>query len=100
MANLSLASISMKGLTGHWTKWGGNVRDVLESQNELFLNWFCQSCNRELGKDMSPFFYEWPEGEYIRVCGICINDDCSALKDRVEIVETITIKTSYDEFNS
>ena len=98
---VSLASIGpRKGLTGHWSKWGGNRHDVFESQNEVFTEWYCQSCNRQLGAEMQPFFFEWPEGEFIRVCGICANNDCVELKSRVEYTETVVIKTSYDEFNS
>jgi hypothetical protein len=75
----------MKGLTGHWSKYGGNIVDVFESQHEEFLTWFCQSCKGEFNKEIKPFFYEWPEGEYIRVCGSCVHDDCILLRLRVAI---------------
>lgn len=81
----SRASLSMKGLTGHWTKYGGNVVDPFESQNEEFKTWFCQSCNHEYSREMQPYFYEWPEGEYIRVCAKCVHEDCILLRIRVEI---------------
>lgn len=84
---VSLPSISLKGLTGHWTKYGGNVHDVFESQGEEFINWFCQSCNRELGREMQPYFYEYPTKEYVRVCAVCISDDCIILKRRVIFVQ-------------
>lgn len=87
MVGNSRASISMKGLTGHWTKWGGNVVDVFESQNEDLSHWFCQSCNRRIEKDVTPYFYEWPEGEYIRVCKDCLEGDCYILRIRVEFTE-------------
>lgn len=83
----SLASISMKGLTGHWTKWGGNVHDVFERQGEEFTNWYCQSCNKELSRELKPYFYEYPKGEYIRVCAVCVSNDCMIIRVRVEIID-------------
>lgn len=86
MIGNSRASVSMKGLTGHWTKWGGNVVDPFESQNEEFNFWFCQSCNNQFGKEIQPYFYEWPEGEYIRVCGKCVHEDCYILRIRIKFI--------------
>lgn len=85
MPNNSLASISRKGLTGHWSKYGGNHHDIFESQNEDFSFWICQSCGREFNKEFKPYFYQWPEGEYIRVCGKCVSEDCVVLKIRLEV---------------
>ena len=84
---ISGASISYKGLTGHWTKYGGRVYDPIGRQDEDFSNWYCQSCHREMTEEMPPYMYEFPEKEYIRVCAICVSNDCKTLKIRMEISE-------------
>lgn len=87
MSNPSLASLSFKGLTGHWSKWGGNIQSVLTNQSETFDHWFCQSCRREMGKELQPYFYEFPKGEYIRICAVCLNEGCVILEQRTVIIE-------------
>lgn len=93
---VSLASISLKGLTGHWTKWGGNVHDVFSRQNEEITNWFCQSCNSEQDKEITPFFFEYPDKEYIRICQSCQTNGCLILKSRIEFIEVEVIKSNFD----
>lgn len=70
-----------KGATGHWSKWGGARMDVIQA--EVSDVWHCQSCRNQQPKDLSPYKYEFPKGEYIRVCAPCIVDGCSSLKIRL-----------------
>lgn len=92
------ASLSFKGLTGHWSKWGGNVQDVLSNQEETFEHWFCQSCTREMGKELPPYFYEFPIGEYIRVCGICISENCIQVRRRTRVLDRSLVENPLDRF--
>lgn len=74
----------MKGLTGHWSKWGGRVYDVLDNQfTEVREYWYCQSCNQPIPVSLSPYKYEYPQGDYIRVCAVCLADGCRILHVRV-----------------
>jgi len=92
---ISLASLSMKGLTGHHSKYGGNRPDIFESQHEEFDHWYCQSCSREMTKEIAPYFAEFPEGEYIRVCGVCINNDLILIETRTIEITEFTIENPY-----
>lgn len=70
-----------RGPTGHWTKWGGARMDLI--QEDIGDTWTCQSCGDNQPNALSPYKYEWPEGEYIRCCARCIADNCQALRDRI-----------------
>ena len=72
-----------KGPTGHWTKWGGARMDLI--QEDIGDMWNCQSCGDNQPNALSPYKYEFPEGEYIRVCATCISNGCAALKERIGI---------------
>lgn len=72
-----------RGATGHWTKWGGARMDVI--QEEVSDIWACQSCGGNQPKTLSPYKYEFPAGEYIRVCAPCIVDGCAVLKTRIGV---------------
>ncbi len=72
------------GLSGHWTKWGGGVMGVI--QDELDPIWVCQSCGQEQPKDLTPYKYQFPENEWIRVCATCYHDGCLQLKERMKRV--------------
>lgn len=96
----SLASLSLKGLTGHWTKYGGNVHDIFERQNEEILNWYCQSCGGEQDKSLTPYYFEHPKGEYIKICNTCMINKADKLKIKIEVIETTIIQTSFDETTS
>lgn len=93
MANESLATlvkVSYKGLTGHWTKWGGGVKGELIITQFGVLNvqteWACQSCGKLQPIELSPFLYKHPDAELdserIRVCAVCFDNDCYELKRR------------------
>lgn len=77
---------SYKGVTGHWSKWGGRRMSVIESQNGGVDDfWRCQSCGDLQPEALSPYKYEFPAGEFIRVCAPCIADHCTSLHDRVGV---------------
>lgn len=71
---------SQKGLTGGWTKYGGARKHVIQKQ--IKNTWCCQACGQERPKEMSPFSYEFMEGEYIRICGPCLNNGVIVLTSR------------------
>jgi len=64
--------MSQKGLTGGWTKYGGARQHVIKTH--ITKTWYCQACGKEKPKDMSPFLWEFTEGEHIRVCATCLHD--------------------------
>lgn len=75
---------SYKGLTGHWSKWGGRRMSIIESQNAVIDDtWVCQSCGHDQPKEISPFKFEYPEHEYLRVCSICYFTNCNTLFERI-----------------
>lgn len=78
-------TISYKGLTGGWTKWGGRRYGVLTDRQDSTLPdvWVCQSCSKDQPRGVPPYKYEYPEGEYLRVCGICYAKECIDLMLRI-----------------
>jgi len=75
---------SYKGLTGHWSKWGGRRDNVYVNQYGVIIDdWVCQSCGKQQTKDLTPYRFEFYPDEYIRVCAICLYDGCEKLKKRV-----------------
>jgi len=70
--------MGQKGLTGAWSKYGGSRHSVVKKAVDR--EWTCQSCATRHAAEMSPYLYELMAGEYIRVCAICLHDDCAALK--------------------
>lgn len=79
-------SISYKGITGQWTKWGGRRYGLVADRHDSEVPniWYCQSCNDPQPNDLSPFKFEYPEGEYIRVCAICLSNGCEKLLERAK----------------
>ena len=77
--------IGFKGLTGGWTKWGGRRYELISDRmdSELPDIWSCQSCGSQQPKELSPYKYEYPEKEYIRVCAECFANHCEILKKRL-----------------
>ncbi len=101
MANESLASLSAtrgywkgshyisRGVTGHWSKYGGTIREVVITQFGVVGvedEWACQSCGLLQPKDLSPYLYKHPDAEAqserLRVCAVCFNNDCYDLRRR------------------
>ncbi len=76
-------------LTGTWSKYGGRSYSVVYSQFDMLSlenspTWICQSCGNELPNSIAPMKYEYPKGDYIRVCSSCFVDNCQALKKRLK----------------
>lgn len=63
---------SQKGLTGGWSKYGGARQHVIKTK--IAKKWYCQSCGKERPKEMTPFLYEFVEGDHIRICATCLHD--------------------------
>lgn len=101
MAYESLASISStrgywkgshyisKGMTGHWSKYGGVIREVVITQYGVVgvdSEWACQSCGVMQPVDLTPYLWKHPdaeaETERLRVCAKCFNDECYDLRRR------------------
>jgi hypothetical protein len=70
-----------KGFGGYWSKWGGARMSVI--QEDLSPVWFCQSCTEPQPIELTPYKFEYPKGEYIRVCAECIREGCIKLVQRV-----------------
>lgn len=86
MATITEVKPSFKGLTGGWSKYGGKRHSIAYNQHglsEVDDQWACQSCGQRQPHDLSPYLYEYPEAEYIRVCSVCLVDGCSTLKSRL-----------------
>lgn len=76
---------SFKGLTGHWSKWGGARRDVYSGEGGTKLleeEWFCQTCGEKQPKELPPYLYLY-NLEYIRVCAVCFANHCQELFARL-----------------
>lgn len=74
---------SYKGKTGSWTKYGGSRNNLL--LKDLPDVWTCQSCGKQMTKNMSPFlFYVDKWQMYIRVCAECYYDGCKAFFKRIK----------------
>lgn len=74
-----------KGITGHWSKWGGRRYDLIAGRQDSILQniWNCQSCGEQIPNEFTPYKYEYPEGEFIRVCSVCLIDNCQILRERL-----------------
>lgn len=70
------------GFTGHWSKHEGARMDVVQELSDV---WYCQSCNARQPKDLTPYKYEYPQGEWIRVCGPCVAEECIIFRERLGI---------------
>lgn len=56
-----------KSNTGYWSKYGGG-RYVEETHLPI---WFCQSCNLPQVNVLPSYLFEYPTGEYIKICTLC-----------------------------
>lgn len=52
-----------------WSKWGGPLLGLV--QEDLTKEWICQACGEKQTDKLSPYMYEYPQGEYIRICSKC-----------------------------
>ena len=76
---------NMAGLTGRWSKWGGGQQSAFKEKVQGV--WSCQSCGQKQVAELSPYLYEYPAGEYVRVCARCLADDCRRMKERLQSQE-------------
>lgn len=74
---ISLPTISFKGLTGHWSKWGGGISDAVKKT--LGEEWYCQSCGSKQPKIIPPYLYKADDDLILRICHVCLQDGCSVL---------------------
>ena len=77
------------GITGYWTKYGGVRRFATVNQYDdpyITDGWICQSCTRQQTKELPHYPFEYPEGEFIRVCSDCFHTGCLTLKSRLTSV--------------
>lgn len=53
--------------TGHWSKYGGGrLQEIVN-----LPTWVCQAC-QEMQTDCLPsYLFQYPEGEYIKICVMC-----------------------------
>lgn len=76
---------SLKGLTGGWTKWGGAKHELYINQWDRDLGeWYCQNCGKKSPHELTPYMYEFPEKEFVRVCAPCFNEGCPKLASLLE----------------
>lgn len=56
-----------KSNTGYWSKWGGGryVEDI------SLPEWKCQSCGETQVNVLPSYTFEYPTGEFIKVCVMC-----------------------------
>lgn len=69
-----------KSITGRWSKYGGGRSQGYKEEIQDF--WFCQSCSQKQPETISPYLKEL-DGEFYRVCSICLVDDCKKLLKRM-----------------
>jgi hypothetical protein len=73
--------------TGRWSKYGGAIKEVAVNQFGIAGvaddKWFCQSCNTQQPIELTPYLFEHPKNERIRVCSPCFNTNCEPLRLRL-----------------
>lgn len=72
---------NLKGMTGHWSKWGKVNGSYQETVGEV---WFCQSCSQAQPKELSPYLFPFDNTEHLRVCASCFQGECTALLARLQ----------------
>lgn len=80
-------AMSQKGLTGGWTKYGGARQHVVKTH--IDKTWFCQCCGQERPKELSPFLFEFQQGDFIRVCANCLHDGVVIIEERKIEIELL-----------
>lgn len=63
-----------------WSKYGGGMggNEAIYKQSD----WYCQSCQSFQYKETIVFTH-YHNGEWLRVCEGCANDDCEEITKRV-----------------
>ena len=62
--------ITVKKVTGGWSRWGGGRRGLIKAENED--RWTCQSCGIDHPNSDNPYMFELFAGEFLRICNKCI----------------------------
>jgi YgiT-type zinc finger domain-containing protein len=53
--------------TGHWSKYGGGrLVEIID-----LPTWNCQSCHELQINCFPSYLFQYPEGEYIKICVMC-----------------------------
>jgi hypothetical protein len=75
MADITVTTkvkMSYKGLTGHWTKYGGYRMSLAANQKARVENWYCQICGREQPSLIPPMKIKIVNlDEYLNACSTC-----------------------------
>lgn len=53
--------------TGYWSKYGGGKL----VEHAQLPEWKCQSCGEMQFNVLPSYLYEYPQGEYIKICTMC-----------------------------
>lgn len=64
-----VTEITIKKVTGSWSRYGGGKKGLIRSKNE---DWTCQSCGTTHANSDSPYMFEMFPGEFIRICNSCL----------------------------
>lgn len=56
---------------GKWSKYGGAVYGMVKEK--IKGEWICQSCAQPQPEELKPFLYEIYEGDFIRICNLCMS---------------------------
>lgn len=62
--------ITVKKVTGGWSRWGGGRRGLIKSKNDTV--WTCQSCGIDHPNSDNPYMFELFPGEFVRICNKCM----------------------------
>lgn len=84
LSNWVGSSYRSNKIAGGHSKYGGPRQELMQEQVEDW--WACQSCGETYSEEITRFKFEYPEGEWIRVCAICIRDDCAKLMSRLQTI--------------
>jgi hypothetical protein len=79
--------------SGKWTKYGGSIGGLVKEAIQDV--WYCQTCGREMPKEISPFLFEVFTDDFLRICGICQNT--ASKRKIVEVHRIIKIERIYRE---
>jgi hypothetical protein len=80
----SLATLSLKGLTGGWSKHGGASDSLIKEK--IHGEWNCQSCAKIQPESLNPYIFQYGD-LFLRVCNKCINNGCVILLKRKMVME-------------
>lgn len=56
--------------SGKWSKYGDSVSGLVKEKIDRI--WYCQKCGEKMPESLKPWLFEMSEGEYLRLCSLCI----------------------------